>query len=76
VLLFVLPGYTGNPDVANGLQVAFGLTAVIVAAGSQGALDRWFGRRALQARDRLLGPANRKINVPRGLTTETVGGAR
>ncbi|MGH8972853.1 MAG: ABC transporter permease subunit [Acidimicrobiia bacterium] len=76
VLLFVLPGYTDNPDVANGLQVAFGLTAVIVAAGSQGALDAWFGRRALQARDRLLGPANRKINVPRALTTGAVGGAR
>lgn len=81
VLLFVLPGYTGNPDVANGLQVAFGLTAVIVAAGSQGALDSWFGRRALQARERLLGPANRKLNAPRprrspGLTTEAIGGAQ
>jgi hypothetical protein len=84
VLLFVLPGYTDNPDIANGLQVAFGLTAVIVAAGSQGALDAWFGRLALQARDRLVGPADRRINLPNvrrseraaELTASAVGGGR
>ena len=84
ILLFVLPGYTDNPDIANGLQVAFGLTAVIVAAGSQGALDAWFGRLALQARERLVGPADRRINLPRArrseraaeLTAIGAGGAR
>ena len=84
ILLFVLPGYTDNPDIANGLQVAFGLTAVIVAAGSQGALDAWFGRLALQARERLVGPADRRINRPAlrrseraaELTASGVGGAR
>jgi hypothetical protein len=84
ILLFVLPGYTDNPDIANGLQVAFGLTAVIVAAGSQGAFDAWFGGLALQARERLVGPADRRINLPRarrpegasGLTASSVGGAR
>jgi branched-subunit amino acid ABC-type transport system permease component len=68
VLLFVVPGYAGNPHVADALQVAFGLTAVVVSAASQGSLDAWFARRAVQARERLVGPAGRRAvaSVPVG----------
>jgi branched-subunit amino acid ABC-type transport system permease component len=85
VLLFVVPGYAGNPHIADGLQIAFGLTAVLVAVASQGSVDAWFARRALQARERLVGPASRGVNVLRsrpartataGLTADAVGGGR
>jgi branched-subunit amino acid ABC-type transport system permease component len=63
VLLFVVPGYAGNPHIADALQVGFGLTAVLVAASSQGSLEAWFARRALQARERLIGPAGRAVKL-------------
>jgi ABC-type branched-subunit amino acid transport system permease subunit len=75
VLLFVVPGYAANPHIADALQVGFGLTAVVVSAASQGSLDAWFARRALQARERLVGPAARRTSVHQpGLAP--IGGAR
>ncbi|HMC81476.1 MAG TPA: hypothetical protein VKO35_13100, partial [Acidimicrobiia bacterium] len=87
VLLFVVPGYAGNPHVADALQVAFGLTAVVVSAASQGSLDAWFARRAVQARERLVGPAGRAVSLasiargtggvpPTSAAEAAMGGAR
>ena len=87
MLLFVVPGYAGNPHVADALQVAFGLTAVVVSAASQGSLDAWFARRAVQARERLVGPAGRAVSLasiargtggvpPTSAAEAAMGGAR
>lgn len=35
ILLYVVPSYTSNPDLKLGLQVAFGVSAVLVAVTSQ-----------------------------------------
>ncbi len=35
ILLYVVPSYTSNPDLKLGLQVAFGVAAVLVAVTSQ-----------------------------------------
>lgn len=75
VLLFVVPGYASNPHLADAMQVAFGVTAVLVAAASQGSLDAWFARRALQARERLVGPAGRAVTM-QPLREAQLGGAR
>ncbi|HEV8628569.1 MAG TPA: hypothetical protein VG034_29415 [Acidimicrobiia bacterium] len=75
ILLFVVPGYAGNPHLADALQVAFGVTAVLVAAASQGSLDAWFARRALQARERLVGPAGRAVTI-KPMREAQLGGAQ
>ncbi|HTC79922.1 MAG TPA: hypothetical protein VK848_00125, partial [Acidimicrobiia bacterium] len=72
---------------ADALQVGFGPTAVLVAASSQGSLDGWFARRALQARERLIGPASRAVSLqpiargmggvpPTSAAEAAMGGAR
>jgi branched-subunit amino acid ABC-type transport system permease component len=63
LLLYVLPGYVSGARASAALQVAFGLSAIIAAAASQGGLSRYFGSLASRHVDRLLGPAARSVST-------------
>jgi ABC-type branched-subunit amino acid transport system permease subunit len=69
VLLFVVPGYIDNNDVFLGMQVGFGVIAFAVAALSSTDLNARFA--AITDRDRLVGPADRSVNLPAGGRTPT-----
>jgi branched-subunit amino acid ABC-type transport system permease component len=57
VLLYVVPAYLNGERTASAIQAAFGFSAIVAAAASQGALDRWFGARAVRHDQRRRGPA-------------------
>jgi ABC-type branched-subunit amino acid transport system permease subunit len=57
LLLYVIPGYIDNANVATGLQIAFGAAAILAALASQGALGARLAAAAESSRSRVLGPA-------------------
>ncbi|MGQ0630951.1 MAG: branched-chain amino acid ABC transporter permease [Sporichthyaceae bacterium] len=61
ILLFVVPNYITNPDFFTVLQMFFGLAAILVAVGSQGAFDRWYGSTAARFTHRRSGPASVRV---------------
>jgi ABC-type branched-subunit amino acid transport system permease subunit len=73
ILLYVLPGYIGNPKLTLILQVGFGLAAIFAAAVSQGALDRFFRTQSTAHEERLLDPVFSRPRPWQGRATAARG---
>jgi len=57
LLLYVIPVYINNPTATQWLQLAFGVGAMIAAAGAQPGLTDWLSRENTRLVDRAFGPA-------------------
>jgi hypothetical protein len=75
VLLYVVPGYIDNADIATLLQVAFGAAAVLAALASNGALAARLAAATTASSGRLTGPATDRIRRARSAVPTTHEGA-
>lgn len=76
LLLFVVPNYINDPKLNYLLQFGFGLFAIIAAASSSGGIAKFFAVQGLRASDRLIGPADDRVDRFRQRQVRAAGRGR